>query len=191
MEPRKTQPGAIPGGSNLYPSRRKAGLGRAPRLRGRYAASFDAAENRRPPGHNSCKGPDEGDDLGYHDAQHHDARIGDDVDECLFHAGLSFGGLRGFHLWVGPQVKTPPEGEAFEDGQANTLAIAMTWDTTTISTISFRLVTTFNRDSFMTFSSKSQGETSPRGRDVSPGGGSTANRRERSGRGAFGLIRPI
>ena len=110
----------------LYPGRRETGLGRAPRERGCQAAFLDAAANCLPPGHDSCNGPDEGDDLGNHDAQHHDARIGDDVQQRLFHAGLSLGGLRGFHLWVGPQVKTPPEGEAFEDGQANTLAIAMT-----------------------------------------------------------------
>ena len=138
-------------------------------MRGCQAAFLDAAANRRPPGHDSCNGPDEGDDLGNHDAQHHDAWIGDDVQQRLFHAGLSFGGLRGFHLWVGPQVKTPPEGEAFEVGQANTLAIAMTWDTTTISTISFRLVTTFNRDSFMTFSSKKSGRRLPEG-EKSPQG---------------------
>ena len=44
---------------------------------------------------------------------------------CFMTASPS-SGWRGFHLWVGPQVKTPPEGEVSEIGQAIAFASAMT-----------------------------------------------------------------
>jgi hypothetical protein len=71
---------------------------------------------------------------------------------------------------ISPNVKTPPEGEVLENGQAIALASATTWERTKIRTMSFRSVTTFNRASFMTVSSKKKtgrplprGERSPQG----------------------------
>lgn len=60
-------------------------------------------------------------------------------------------------------MKTPPEGEVSELGQAITLASAMTWERTMIMTMSFRSVTTLNRASFMTVSTKRMGRPVPRG----------------------------
>ena len=117
-----------------------------------------------------CKDSDDDDDLRDHDAQHHDLQVGDNVPQRLLHGASPSSGWRGFHLWVGPQVKTPPEGEVFENGQAIALASATTWERTKIRTMSFRSVTTFNRASFMTVSSKKNGETTPPGREISPGG---------------------
>ena len=76
-------------------------------------------------------------------------------------------------------MKTPPEGEVFKSGHAITLAIAMTCERTMMRTMSFRSVTTFNKASFMTVSSKKSGEIAPRGRGISPGGERTTADRER------------
>ena len=88
---------------------------------------------------------------------------------CFMAASLS-SDWRGFHLRVCPQVKTPPEGEALDDGQAIALAIAMTWERAMIRTMSFKSVITFQRASFMTVSLKKDGQTAPPGRVISPGG---------------------
>jgi Tfp pilus tip-associated adhesin PilY1 len=64
---------------------------------------------------------------------------------------------------ISPNVKTPPEGEVLENGQAIALASATTWERTKIRTMSFRSVTTFNRASFMTVSSKKTGRPLPWG----------------------------
>jgi hypothetical protein len=66
--------------------------------------------------------------------------------------------------------KPRPKERFSKEGQAIAVASAMTWERTTIRTMSFRSVTTFNRASFMTVSSKKNGETTPLGREISPGG---------------------
>lgn len=66
------------------------------------------------------------------------------------------------------QVKTPPEGEVFEDGHAIALASAMTWERTMMRTTSFRSVTTFNKALFIAISSKKAGRPLPLGRRISP-----------------------
>ena len=66
-------------------------------------------------------------------------------------------------------MKTPPEGEVSELGQAITLASAMTWERTMIMTMSFRSVTTLNNASFMTVSKKKWGDRSPEEKDLSWG----------------------
>ena len=63
-------------------------------------------------------------------------------------------------------MKTPPEGEVSELGQAITLASATTWERTTIRTMSFRSVMTLNRASFMTVSTKKWGDRSPEEKDL-------------------------
>src|ERR1039458_907398 len=84
-------------------------------------------------------------------------------------------GLKDFENYliatISPDVKTPPEGRVFDNGQAIALAIAMTWERTMIRTMSFRSVTTFHRASFMTVSSKKgRGDRFPGEREISPGG---------------------
>jgi len=67
-------------------------------------------------------------------------------------------------------VKTPPEGEVFEDGHAIALAIAMTWERTMMRTTSFRSVITFSTALFITVSLRKAGETAPLGETNLPKG---------------------
>ena len=84
-------------------------------------------------------------------------------------------------------MKTPPEGEVFRGGHTIALAIAMTCERTLMRTMSFRFVTTFNKASFMTVSSKQIGETTPQRERNPPGGEKTMAGRERLGCDGLGF----
>ena len=59
-------------------------------------------------GSSKCTG--NGDKLRNYDAQQHQLQIRNDVEQRLLHVAL-LKELRGFHLWVYPQVKAPPRRE--------------------------------------------------------------------------------
>ena len=73
----------------------------------------------------------------------------------------SFKWLAGFSPLGWPTGENPARRRGFHGGHAIALAIAMTCERMMMRTMSFRSVTTFNKASFMTVSSKKVGEITP------------------------------